>query len=297
MEIRVLRYFLAIAEAESVTAAARRVHVAQPSLSRQLAGLEQELGVRLFTRRPGSLTLNAAGRRFRPVARDLVRRAEQATEVMAALGDGEQGPEFTVVASPSTVVSFLAPYMARSTAGPVFRDALQTDPNDVFDVLANSDADIGISTYPAPATLESAVLGRTPVMAQLPAGHRYADRDVLDLADLVAEPLILMSRSNVARLVLDEAVSRAGLAPDIVTETSSAALAQSLAARGSGVCLVTDGARFGLKELVVRGPEGPLTVPLYAGWDRDHYAGTALRELVARLQDFAATGLRHFTDL
>uniref|UniRef100_UPI00117DA869 helix-turn-helix domain-containing protein n=1 Tax=Streptomyces sp. NRRL B-24572 TaxID=1962156 RepID=UPI00117DA869 len=62
MELRVLRYFLAVAEAESVTAAARKVYVAQPSLSRQLGALEKDLGVSLFTRRPGSLTLNAAGR-------------------------------------------------------------------------------------------------------------------------------------------------------------------------------------------------------------------------------------------
>ncbi|MFD4974626.1 LysR substrate-binding domain-containing protein [Streptomyces sp. NPDC058424] len=297
MELRVLRYFLAVAEADSVTAAARKVHVAQPSLSRQLSALEKDLGVSLFTRRPGSLTLNAAGRRFRPIAQDLVRRAEQAAETMAAAGQGE-GAAFTVVASPSTVAYLLAPFMAGGAmAGPTLRDALQEEPSKVFDTLMRSDADLGISTIPAPAPLESAFLGRTPVIAQVPAGHPWGERTTITLAELVTEPLILMNRSNVARLVVDEAISRAGLTPAGVSETGSSAFAQALAAAGRGVCLVTDDARFGLTELVVRTADGPLTVPLYAGWDASHYARTALHALVHGLRDHCDARRRRFPGL
>ncbi|MGW2893147.1 LysR family transcriptional regulator [Streptomyces sp. NPDC001212] len=297
MELRVLRYFLAVAESDSVTAAARKVHVAQPSLSRQLSALEKDLGVSLFTRRPGSLTLNAAGRRFRPIAQDLVRRAEQAAETMAAAGQGE-GAAFTVVASPSTVAYLLAPFMAGgATAGPTLRDALQEEPSKVFDTLMRSDADLGISTTPAPAPLESAFLGRTPVIAQVPAGHPWSERTTITLAELVTEPLILMTRSNVARLVVDEAISRAGLTPAGVSETGSSAFAQALAAAGRGACLVTDDARFGLAELVVRTADGPLTVPLYAGWDASHYARTALHALVDGLRDYCDERRRRFPGL
>ncbi|MFD5655852.1 LysR family transcriptional regulator [Streptomyces hirsutus] len=297
MELRVLRYFLAVAETESVTAAARKVHVAQPSLSRQLSSLEKDLGVSLFTRRPGSLTLNAAGRRFRPIAQDLVRRAEQAAETMAAAGQGE-GAAFTVVAAPSTVAYLLAPFMAGgATAGPTLRDALQEEPSKVFDTLMRSDADLGISTTPAPAPLESAFLGRTPVIAQVPAGHPWSERNTITLTELVTEPLILMTRSNVARLVVDEAVSRAGLTLAGVSETGSSAFAQALAAAGRGVCLVTDDARFGLAELVVRTADGPLTVPLYAGWDASHYARTAIRDLVVGLRGYCDERRRRFPGL
>ncbi|MFG2518430.1 LysR family transcriptional regulator [Streptomyces sp. NPDC048527] len=286
MELRVLRYFLAVAEADSVTAAARRVHVAQPSLSRQLSALEKDLGVSLFTRRPGSLTLNAAGRRFRPIAQDLVRRAEQAAETMAAMSQGE-GAALTVVAPPATVAYFLAPFMAGGAAeGPTLRDAIQEEPSRVFDTLMRSDADLGISTIPAPAPLESAFLGRTPVLAQVPAGHPWGRRTKVTLAELVTEPLILMTRSNVARLVVDEAVSRADLVPAGVTETGSAAFAQALAAAGRGVCLVTDEARFGLRDLIVNTPDGPLTVPMYAGWDASHYARPAIHALVDGLRAY-----------
>ncbi|MCT2544554.1 MULTISPECIES: LysR family transcriptional regulator [Streptomyces] len=297
MELRVLRYFLAVAEADSVTAAARQVHIAQPSLSRQLSALEKDLGVSLFTRRPGSLTLNAAGRRFRPIAQDLVRRAEQAAETMSAVGQGEQAA-LTVVTAPSTVAYLLAPFMAGGgSAGPTLRDAIQEDPSRVFDTLARSDADLGISTGPAPAPLESAFLGRTPVIAQVPAGHPWAGRATIGLAELVTEPLILMTRANVARLVVDEAVSRAGLGFAAVSETGSSPFAQALAAAGRGVCLVTDDARFGLSELIVHTPDGPLTVPLYAGWDASHYARPAIHALVDGLRSYCEIRMRRFPGL
>ncbi|TXS42219.1 LysR family transcriptional regulator [Streptomyces sp. OR43] len=294
MELRVLRYFLAVAEEESVTAAARRVRVAQPSLSRQLRGLEADLGVDLFTRRPGSLTLSAAGQRFRPIARDLVRRAEQAAETMAAAGRGASAA-LTVVAAPSTVTYLLAPFMAGGGGGADLRDAVQEEPSKVFETLLRSDADFGISTIPAPAPLESAFLGRTPVIAQVPPDHPWAGRSAVDLADLVTEPLILMTRSNVARLVVDEAISRAGLVPAGVSETGSSAFAQALSAAGRGVCLVTDHARFGLTELLVRTHEGALTVPLYAGWDTGHYARPAILEMVEGLREYCAHELNRIS--
>ncbi|GAA3481675.1 LysR family transcriptional regulator [Streptomyces yanii] len=298
MELRVLRYFLAVAEAESVTAAARQVHIAQPSLSRQLSALEKDLGVSLFTRRPGSLNLNAAGRRFRPIAQDLVRRAEQAAETMSAMAQGE-GAALTVVASPSTVAYLLAPFMAGSDpAGLVLRDAISEEPSKVFDTMLGSDADLGISTTPAPAPFESAFLGRTPVMGQVPTDHPWGGRATIPLAELVTEPLILMTRSNVARLVVDEAISRAGLALAGVTESGSSAFAQALAARGRGVCLVTDDSRFGLAELIVQTPDdGPLTVPLYAGWDASHYARSALHDVIDGLRTHLAQRIRRFPGL
>ncbi|MFI9783148.1 LysR substrate-binding domain-containing protein [Kitasatospora sp. NPDC051984] len=297
MELRVLRYFLAVAEAESVTAAARQVHVTQPALSRQLRALERDLGVSLFTRRPGSLTLNAAGRRFRPIAQDLVRRAERAAETMTAVGRGDAAA-LTVVAAPSTVAYLLAPFMAGGGAeGPTLRDAVQEEPNKVFDTLTRGDADLGIAGSPAPPPLESAFLGLAPVLAQVPAGHPWAGRAAITLAELVTEPLILLTRSNMARLVVDEALGRADLVPAGVTETGSSALAQAVAAAGRGVCLVTDDARFDLSELIVHGSDGPLTIPLYAGWDASHYAHSSIRALVDGLRAYCDHHMRRFPGL
>ncbi|WP_328630644.1 hypothetical protein [Streptomyces sp. NBC_00356] len=70
--------------------------------------------------------------------------------------------------------------------------------------------------------------------------------------------------------------------------------AQALAAAGRGVCLVTDHARFDLTELVVNAPEGALTVPLYAGWDRSHYACDAIRSYVEGLRAYCEERLEVF---
>ncbi|MFE3170197.1 LysR family transcriptional regulator [Amycolatopsis sp. NPDC059090] len=285
MELRVVRYFLAVVREGSVTAAARTVRVAQPSLSRQLRALETELGVALFSRSPGSLTLSAAGTRFVPIAQDLVRRAEEAGAVMAAIGRTEDTP-LTLVAPPSTVDSLLAPFMATGKAGPVLRDAFPVAPDQVFDWLLHSSADLGISTSPPPAQLETAALGRVLVSAQVRPGHRWYEAKSIPLAELATEPLLVMNRSNAARLVVDEAFHRAGLIPSELNETGSPSVAQARAAGRGEVCLVTDLVRFGLRSIPIETADGPLTVPLYAGWRPDHYARPSILALVEGLREF-----------
>src|SRR5215470_9187665 len=79
MELRHLRYFVAVAEMENVSrAATQELHVAQPSLSRQIRDLEEELGVRLFERTARSVRLTGAGRAFLPEARAILKRTEDA---------------------------------------------------------------------------------------------------------------------------------------------------------------------------------------------------------------------------
>ncbi|WP_199896586.1 LysR family transcriptional regulator substrate-binding protein [Streptomyces niger] len=127
---------------------------------------------------------------------------------------------------------------------------------------------------------------------RVPAEHPWSGRTTITLDELVTEPLVLMSRSNVAWLVVDEAVSRAGLTPAAVTESGSAAFAQALAAQGRGACLVTDDARFGLKELIVQTPDAPPTVPLQAGRDASHYAHSALHAPIDGLRTHLAHRIR-----
>lgn len=82
-----------------------------------------------------------------------------------------------------------------------------------------------------------------------------------------------------------------------MSETGSSAFAQALAAAGRGVCLVTDDARFGLSELIVHTPDGPLTVPLYAGWDASRYARPAIHTLVDGLRTYCELRMRRLPGL
>lgn len=288
MEIRVLRYFLAVADTGSVTAAARAVHVAQPSVSRQLRALEHELGVRLFVRGTGPMRLSAAGRRFRPIARDLVTRADRAREVMGA-DDGDRSLTFTVLAPPATVNYLLAPFIAAHGPDVPVLDARQEEPLRIFERLSRDDTDFAISTVPPPGWLESRLLGHAKIQAQVPPGHRLAGRESVPLPELLAEPLIVMNQLNLTRLAFDEAVTQISMAYETAHETESSAVAQALAAAGRGVAVVTDHARFGLRTVRVDHAGAPLRVPLYAGWDPTHYASAIIERVVARIHAYHET--------
>ena len=90
MELRHLRYFIAVAEEENVTRAAERLHVSQPPLSRQIHDLEEELGIALFDRTGKSLTLNAAGKVFLLEARAVLDRADEAMRTVQALSESHE---------------------------------------------------------------------------------------------------------------------------------------------------------------------------------------------------------------
>src|SRR5260221_7206462 len=111
MELRHLRYFLAVGEALNFTKAAAQLRVAQPALSRQVQDLEDEIGVDLLRRSPRGVTLTAEGRLFLEEVRELLKRADESVEKVRALARGEDG-EFHIGYAPSPTVEILPPALA-----------------------------------------------------------------------------------------------------------------------------------------------------------------------------------------
>jgi LysR family transcriptional regulator, benzoate and cis,cis-muconate-responsive activator of ben and cat genes len=103
MQLRHLRYFIAVAEEQNVTRAAARLHVSQPPLSRQIRDLENELGISLFDRGAKAVRLTEAGRVFLVEAQAVLRRADQAVEMARAVASGQRG-EIHVGYAPSLTV-------------------------------------------------------------------------------------------------------------------------------------------------------------------------------------------------
>ncbi len=280
MELRTLRYFLAIVDQGSVTAAARQVHIAQPAISRQIQALEVELGVDLFVRNGRSLQLSPAGRRLLPVIRDLIARADSARATMTALAQGIQ-VQLTVAAHPTTIADVIAPFVASRGEPFATTTFVVASADAAYDALARAEVDLAISTNPPPRDTASQLVARFPIWAQVPSSHAWAGHDRVALATLLRQPLVVLDFTHGTRRVFEDEVRRSHDSYRIAAEVGVPGIGQALAASGTGVAILTDDPAYELRKLLIDGIDGPLHISLYAAWDPTHYAAEAIREFVA----------------
>lgn len=284
MEIRTLRYLIAVADEGSVTAAAMAVHVTQPSLSRQLRQLERVLGVELFVRDEGRLRLSAAGAEFLPVARSLVVQADAALGIAASIAAGRL-QHITIAAPGTTLTDVVAPFLATLEADDPMPAVLEEVPASVYATLTRG-ADLAIGTTPPPVTFTGMALADLPVWAYVPRTHDWARRGRISLEELVERPLLTQRQDFHPRRALDSAVASARLAYTELHEFGSPEVAQAVAASGRGVAVVSDDARFDLHPVAIDAPSGPVGISLYAAWDPSHHAAATIDRLAMRLAAF-----------
>lgn len=282
MELRTLRYFVAVAEHGSVSAAADVVHVTQPALSRQVRQLERELRLDLFDRRGNRLDLTAAGAQFLPVARDVLRRADDALSAAEAFAAGHL-VRITIAAPTTTLTDLIAPFLA--TFGPA--DPLPTVVETSGPEALNQGADLAIVTQLPQSSWGRLAVAVMPLFAYVPEGHPWWGRERVTLAELVTERLVVLDPSFRPRQILQEALTAAGRpAPELI-ECGNAQVAQALAAAGRGVAVVSDDSRFGLHGLRIDTGGVTLRISLFAAWAPAHHAAGSLAAIARRLRTFA----------
>ncbi|MCD9199528.1 LysR family transcriptional regulator [Aeromicrobium wangtongii] len=284
MELRTLGYFVAVADAGSVSAAAAVVHVTQPAISRQLRQLETELGLELFTRGPGRLSLTAAGQQFLPHARDVLHRADEARAAARTYAAGRL-ERLTIAAPTTTLTDVIAPFLATLTDDDPMPTVFESDPREAYPALRHG-ADLAIVTEAPRSTLAARALASLPVWAYVRDDHPWHGRDAVALHELVDETVLALTPSFRPRQILDTALARLGVPLDRVVDCSNPQVAQALAAAGRGVAVVTDDARFGLWPVQIVGRDGPLRIDLFAAWEPEHHAAETLAALAARLGEF-----------
>lgn len=287
MELRLLQYFTAVCEHGSLHAASAAVHVAQPSLSRQIRRLEASLGFVLFDRSTRGLVPTAAGRAFLPVAQDLLTRAVHVESTAAAIARGGV-PRLSVAAAATTVADIIAPFIVRAGEHGTLRNVIEANPERVYSRLLAGDADFAVGTRIPPAELHSRVIGHAYLWAQVPPAHRFAACDSISMSELVTEPIITMTPAHGVRQMFDTAVATAGLTYSTVTETESTSTAQALAAAGRGVCVLSDDARYGLRSIPIRVRGQDLVITLFGVWEPLHYAAAQISSTLDELGAFIA---------
>jgi DNA-binding transcriptional LysR family regulator len=192
VELRQLTSFVAVAEELHFRRAAERLHLAQPSVSQHIRGLEAELGVRLFERNRRGAALTAAGDALLPEARDLLARAEGAAAIARSTGIGERGRlrlSLTRSLTGGIAGAIVAAYRQRY---PEVELELSVG-NTMLHVeqLLEGDIDVGFVRPPLEQPgLDELVLGREPMVCVLPKGHPLANRGRVRSADLRDEPLV-----------------------------------------------------------------------------------------------------------
>jgi DNA-binding transcriptional LysR family regulator len=243
MEFRHLRYFVAVAEELSFTAASHRLRVAQPSLSQQIRDLERELGAALFARTSRRVELTAAGAAFLEHARAMLAQAGQAAEQARAIGRGQVGT-LDIGLTGSVLLGPLGPLVAAFSArfpGVVVR-LHEMPPQEQQVALHARRADISFLRRPAedPALVAELAWPETVAVA-LPERHPLAARQRIALSDLREESLVFLrlEDSRFAQYLRDCCVE-AGFLPRISQQVVEAYSLTSLVAAGLGVALVPE---------------------------------------------------------
>ncbi|MEO8713386.1 MAG: LysR family transcriptional regulator, partial [Acetobacteraceae bacterium] len=246
LELRHLRYFVAIAEEGHVTRAAARLGLQQPPLSQQLRALEAELGVALFTRLPRGMELTPAGRAFLQESRTVLAAAERAAAqaVMAARG---QSGEIVLGLTTSAVLHPLLPAIMgdyhRAYPDVLLRPR-EGNAAELTDALAAGSLHVAFlrAVVGRPIGVTFIRLLEEELLVALPPGHRLAERDdaAVALRELAGEGFILVRRQSAPGMYADvvEACRAAGFEPRIVTEVGRMLTNISLVAAGVGISLV-----------------------------------------------------------
>jgi len=240
MDERRLRYFLAIVEEGSVTAAAARLHVAQPSLSQSLRGIERELGAELFHRVGRGLQLTSAGQALIGPARQALLAIDAARSAVHEISELLAG-ELSIAALATLAADPLGDLVGRFRAAhPGVTVAIQEAEStaEAGRLVAEGTRELGVVHLPvAPARLHVTPLGIQELLFVLPPGPD-ADPRPLTPAALRSAPLVVTARGTSTRELLEQAFAAAGVVPQIAVETTAREAIVPLVLAGAGVALL-----------------------------------------------------------
>ena len=293
MELRHLRYFVAVAEAGSLTvAAARKLHTSQPSLSRQIRDLEDELGAQLLTRRARGIELTPAGRAFLDHARLVLSQVEAAGEAARRVAHPSR-PRFTM----GFLTGHELKWMPKALR--ILHDEL---PN--VDVMISSQYSPLLADGLSKGKIDAAFLRRErgvpdlafrllvkePMMVVLPRDHRLAALKSIGPRDLVSETFVTVDNTApVLRMVIDNYLKRSGINIKPTHEVNNLAMAMSLIASTGGVGLLPAYAQnFLLSSVTSRPLKGDTpTIELVLGYKKSNES-PILKLLLSRLDELVA---------
>lgn len=288
MDIRVLKYFLAVVREENITKASEILHITQPTLSRQLSKLEEDLGVQLFVRGKRGITLTAEGILFRRRASEIVELADKAEKELAesdGLIDGEIaigcGELETIKILPKLFMSFKEKYPN------VHLDLYTGNADEIKQRIDNGITDIGILLEPV--EIEKYDFIRLNVkenwVVLMPADDKLAQKEYVTVEDLSKLPLIMTKRQSIRNEI--ESWFRGYMAEsNIVVSSNLSTNASIFVEQGVGYALTIEGAMpFLDKSKVTYRPLQPeKTTTSVLVWKKHQPFSSAVTKFIEHLQ-------------
>jgi DNA-binding transcriptional LysR family regulator len=298
MELRHLRYFVAVAEELNYRRASERLRVAQPALSSQIKDLESDVGARLLDRDTGGVRLTDAGAAFLEEARHILALAEQAVVVAREAAKGRRG---------RLTVGYFAPIFMGLM--PALLKAYREKFPDVDVVLvelpiaeqiaALESGAIQIAftvggSMPIPRQMKSVPVARSPIRVVMRRGHPLARLKKIALADLQDEQLLCFSPRkglpSVQGAIMRRAFAAAGLTMKSLRQIDGVEAFRATLESGLGVSLITESGSLSQSRDLVMKPlkeEGPdLDLELHALW-RDNQTSQLTANFIALMQSLA----------
>jgi DNA-binding transcriptional LysR family regulator len=249
IDLKQLKYFLAVAEEKSFSRAAERLHISQPPLSQQIQKLESELGVRLFARTTRSFELTVAGKALMAEAADLLARMSITIDTIRQIDRGEVGRlRVGIVGSAmwGPIPKLLEQFQSRFPR--VSWTLHELGPNDQYEALRSKRIDVGFWREPRSdddllrqANLRQELCFRENACVALHHTHRLAAKAQIELAELAGEPLLTLAldKSGFARHLIQSCVD-AGFNPAIYQEASEPQTVLAMVGAGLGVALMPE---------------------------------------------------------
>jgi LysR family transcriptional regulator, benzoate and cis,cis-muconate-responsive activator of ben and cat genes len=280
MELRHLRYFVAVAEAENVSRAATKLHVSQPGISRQIHDLEDEIGFQLFERSAKSLRLTEAGKTFLTEARAVLQHAEDAVKKARAASGGMSG-EIHVGYAPSLTVQILPP-MLRAFQGefPRVRVSLHDlSSEEMLEQLGLGKLQVALTVRPPAKMLRSlsfVEIARYAAVVAVAPNHPLAKLKAITLQQTTPEPLIGLNRKDYPEYHVEvkKLFAAAGLKPNFSEEHEGGTSIIAAVEAGRGIALVPSSLACIVGTRVKLLPLKPALPPLPVGalWLKENHS-------------------------
>jgi LysR family transcriptional regulator, transcription activator of glutamate synthase operon len=291
MELRQLRYLVALSEEKNFTRAAAREHIAQPALSQQIKHLEQELGLPLVERTTRRVTITDAGQMLVDRARRILAELDAAQDELQAARGIKTG-HVTVGAmhtmGPIDISLVLAKFHSRH---PGVELTVREDPSEALAEMLRVD-ELDLAFLSVTERIESHGLGLHQLIAEelvviLPPTHPLAQRNRVKMAELAGEHFISYREGSRLRELLVSAGREAGFEPDVRLESNESTRIRALVARGLGVAILPRSDALGYSDAIATAQlsEPDLARDITLAWRADRRLPPAVKEFLELVKE------------